>query len=110
MSQSDLARKIWGTTKDNRGYIVARNRDRVSAYERGKAQPTHENLTAIAKALGVTVEDLAPDLLAADMGAEAPTIGMTMVKNRHDRVHLQVNTITSLEKASQVIALLSKGE
>ncbi len=30
MSQSDLARAIGGTTKDARGYDVARNRDRIS--------------------------------------------------------------------------------
>lgn len=108
MSQSELARKIWGTTKDARGYVVAKNRDRISAYENGKSEPSRENLDALASALNTTVEELAPDIVASKIGAEQPSIAMTMIKDQADRVHLQVNTITSLSLASQVIALLSK--
>jgi len=35
MSMSDLARKIWGTTTDARGYPVAKNKDRISRWEKG---------------------------------------------------------------------------
>jgi len=58
ISASDLAREIWGTMKDGRGYEVARNRDRVGHYLSGKSFPTRDNLVKIAKALGVKVEVL----------------------------------------------------
>ena len=35
LSQSGLARGLWGTTKDERGYTVARNRQVVGKYLRG---------------------------------------------------------------------------
>ena len=52
MSRSMLARKVWGTVKDKRGYDVARNRDRIGHYLTGKSFPAPDNLKKIAKALG----------------------------------------------------------
>lgn len=63
MTQADLARAVWGTTVDKRGYVVARNRDRISQYLKGSSLPSRPVLKRIAKALGVE-----PDhLLAWDM-------------------------------------------
>jgi transcriptional regulator with XRE-family HTH domain len=108
MSQSDLARLIWGTMTDQRGYEVARNRDRISAYERGRASPEEENLKKIAEALGVTASELAPEL-SGQRGRNAPaTVTMRVLEGGN--VHLEVNTITTLAIASQVIAALSAGE
>lgn len=108
MSQSDLAREIWGTVTDARGYTVAKNKDRISRWENGSQVPEAQNLQAVADALGVSVEDLAPDLTAKRMDAdENPAVQMTMVQGQPGRVHLIVNTLTSLEIASKVIALLS---
>lgn len=64
ITASELARKVWGTTKDNRGYEVARNRDRIGHYLSGKSYPERENLNKIAKVLGVTFEELASTLPA----------------------------------------------
>jgi hypothetical protein len=58
LKQSDLARKIWGTTKDKRGYEVARNRDRISSYLAGVGLPEPENLQKLADALGCEPGDL----------------------------------------------------
>ena len=108
LSQSDLARKIWGDTTDSRGYTVARNRDRISYYEAKKAVPEAHTLKVIADVLGTTVEELAPDLIARDTDKQKdPEISMAMVKDRTDLVHLRVNTLCTLGLASKIIALLT---
>jgi transcriptional regulator with XRE-family HTH domain len=58
ISASDLARSVWGTTTDKRGYEVARNRDRIGHYLSGASYPGKENLAKIAKALSVKLEVL----------------------------------------------------
>lgn len=58
LSQSDLARAIWGDTKDARGYKVARNRDRITHYLKGRAYPEPGNLKKLAKALDLEIEAL----------------------------------------------------
>lgn len=58
---SDLAKSIWGTTKDSEGYIVAKNRDRISVWLSGKAFPSPDNLQQLAETLGVKPEDLSPE-------------------------------------------------
>jgi transcriptional regulator with XRE-family HTH domain len=57
-SNSALAREVWGTIKDSRGYDVAKNRDRVAAYLKGSAYPEPENLAKIADVLGIPIEEL----------------------------------------------------
>ena len=109
LSQSDLARLIWGTMTDGRGYEVARKRDRISAYERGRASPEEENLAKIAEALGVTASELAPEL-SGQRGRNAPATVTMRVLEGGAKVHLEVNTITSLAIASQVVAALSEGD
>lgn len=108
LSQSDLARDIWGEMADTRGYMVARNRDRISAWESGRAVPEEKHLQALADVLGIDRAVLAPDLVAEGMDRRPAAISMTMLDGGFSRVHLQINTLASLEVASQVVALLSK--
>ena len=108
LSQSDLARKIWGDTTDSRGYTVARSRDRISYYEAKKAVPEAHTLGVLADTLNTTVEELAPDLIAKETDKQRdPEISMAMVKDRADLVHLRVNTLCTLALASKIIALLT---
>src|SRR3954465_2245318 len=58
VNASDVARRVWGTAKDKRGYDVARNRDRIGHYLSGSSFPEPENLARLAEAVGVTVEEL----------------------------------------------------
>jgi transcriptional regulator with XRE-family HTH domain len=108
LSQSDLARKIWGTTKNNEGYIVARNRGRISAYEKGAQEPAVSTLKEIAEALGKTAAELAPGLIPKDDDSEA--LSMTMIEGQPGRVHLKVNVLTTLELAAKIIGMLSVSE
>jgi transcriptional regulator with XRE-family HTH domain len=58
LSNSALARRIWGTTKDARGYDVSRNRDRISAYLSGDSLPNRDTRPKLAAALGLTEVEL----------------------------------------------------
>jgi len=55
---SDLAREIWGSTTDKRGYSVGRNRDRIGHYLNGTSYPEPDNLEKLARALGIPVSEL----------------------------------------------------
>ena len=106
-SPSDFAREVWGSTTDKRGYSVAKGRDRISVYLKGKSYPDRKNLKLMADALGVKPEYLAPDLAGAPVERENPEIAMTAINGHHDKVLLRVNKLVPLELASQVISLLS---
>lgn len=58
LNASDLARQVWGEIKDQRGYMVARNRDRIGHYLSGVSFPEEANLRKLADVLGVSYEDL----------------------------------------------------
>ncbi len=111
MSQSDLARKVWGeievTDKYGRTANAARNRDRISVYLKGAGFPDPKNLAKIAKALGTTAEDLAPEVAGAAIEREAPELSMVAIAGQHDKVLLRVNKLLPLEIAVQVINLIS---
>jgi transcriptional regulator with XRE-family HTH domain len=109
LSQSDLARAVWGPTKDTRGYDVAKNRDRISNYLRGLAVPDPSNMAAIAEKLGVTVAELAPDQTASAIDRAKPTVSMSAVAG-HDKTYLQVNKLVSFTLAAKIITLLSEEE
>ena len=110
MSQSDLARTVWGTTTDSRGYKVAKNWDRISAYLAGRSLPDQRNLLRIAKALGVEPETLAPEKAGALEERDNPEIAMTVLAGHTDMVHLRVNKLVPLSLAAEVISLLSKSD
>ncbi len=114
-SQSDLARKVWGETVTAKGYVAAKNRDRISAYEAGRAVPERSNLDAIAAAFGVAVSVLAPDLVLAhpSWGGSVPGAGgvsqqmeMRVVPGTGD-AHIKVDAIVPFSVASKIVALLS---
>lgn len=58
MTASDLARAIWGSSPDPRGFMVAKNRDRIGTYLSGTGYPSKETLPKLAAALGLSVDDL----------------------------------------------------
>jgi transcriptional regulator with XRE-family HTH domain len=73
-NNSDLARRVWGTTTDSRGYPVARGRDRIGEYLSGDSYPKPENLWKLAGALGVSLTYLAFEFL--DFSTEPPTFAL----------------------------------
>lgn len=110
LSQSELARSIWGKTVDSRGYDVAANRDRISSYLKGRSVPEPANMAKLAKTLGVAVAELAPDAVASAVDRADPAVSMTMIAGHADKTHLRVNQLVHLDIAAKIIALLSEGE
>jgi transcriptional regulator with XRE-family HTH domain len=105
-SQSALAREVWGEIETKTGRKAARNRDRISTYEMGKSWPDPHNLTKIAAALGVAPEELAPDITAATVDRQNPEIALIAVAGHHDKVHLKVNKLVSMNIATLIMQLL----
>lgn len=110
MSQSDLAREMWGVYVDKRGYEVARNRDRISVYLRGAGYPEQANLEKMAEILGIDAKELAPDLTAAAVDRDNPELALTAVAGHHDSVYLRVNKLVSLELAAKIATMISEYE
>lgn len=108
LSASELAREIWGTTVDSRGYKVAKNRDRISVWESGKSVPEPHSLQKLSDVLGIPIEELAPGLTMDAIDRAPPQIHFHMVAGGTGMVHLQVNTLCSLETAVAVAGLLAK--
>lgn len=112
MSQSDLARQIWGTTKDKRGYEVARNRDRISTYLAGAGIPEPENLKKLAAALGVQVQDLidwdTTKPLTQRAASARVDVHLALAPGQPGMMHLQVNTILPSNVAMEIIMLIEK--
>jgi len=109
-TQSDLARAAFGTTTDARGYKVAKGRDRISVYLRGKAFPEPKTLARIAKALDCTPEELAPEAHASAIDREHPELAINVAAGHPDEVHLIVNKIVKSSVAAQVFALLADSD
>jgi len=107
MSQSDLARAIWGETVDTRGRTVARNRDRISQYEKGASYPEPQNLKLLAEALRISPEELAPDLMAASVDREHPRVRFTVVSGHDEYTHLEVNALLPVKLAIEIAALVA---
>lgn len=107
-SQSDLARRVFGATKDSRGYNVAKGRDRISVYLRGQAYPEPKTLNKIAKVLRVSVEDLAPDIHTATIDREKPEVMIHQASGHPDKVHLVVNKVVPASVAAKVMALVNE--
>lgn len=107
LSQSELARKIWGSTTDHRGYEVAKNRDRISVYLAGRTIPDPKNLKLLADALDVEIKELAPELVASAVERDHPEIAVAAVAGHPESAVLRINTIVPMDVAVRVMALLS---
>jgi transcriptional regulator with XRE-family HTH domain len=105
-SPSRLAREIWGETTNKEGRKVAKNRDRISVYEKAKSWPDPHNLAKLAKALDTTPEQLAPDITASTVDRQNPEIALIAVAGHTDAVHLKVNKLVSMNIATLIMQLL----
>ena len=105
-SKSELARQIWGEIPTKAGRKVAKNRDRISVYEKGKSWPDPHNLKKIANALGVSPEELAPDITVSTVERQNPEFAMTVASGHSDKCHLKVNKLVPWSIATMVSQLL----
>lgn len=106
-TKADLARRAFGETLDERGFKVAKSRDRVSFYVRGLQKPGPKNLGLIAKALGMSAAELAPDIDSDARDREPPEVMLNVVPGHSDKAHLVVNTLVPLSVGAKIIGMLS---
>lgn len=112
MSQSDLARQLWGSVTDTRGRDVARNRDRISHYVRGNQLPEARTMKKLADVFGVDVADLNPALARAEVrdGRGPPAeVSLSMVAGT-GRGLLTVNKMVPADVAVKILAMLTESD
>jgi len=52
-NNSDIARDVFGEMRDPRGYLVARNRDRIGTYFKGTSYPKRATMLKLCASLGI---------------------------------------------------------
>lgn len=109
-SQSQLAEKVWGRTKDHRGNDVAKGRDRISVYLAGKAFPDPHNLAKIAEALGLPISELAPDATAAAVERDRPEVALTQAPGHPELVYLVVNKLMPMTLAARIVSMIADAD
>jgi hypothetical protein len=108
-SQSDLARRIWNSTRTGSdGFAQVVGRDRISSYINRKSMPAPATLQKIADALDMSVAELAPNLTASAVEKETPSLELKMVEGHSDKVLLRVNQLVPLSVAAEIVALIEK--
>lgn len=110
LSQSDLARAIWGETETAAGTPAAKNRDRISKYLAGRTVPDPITIKLLAETLGCDPAELAPTVVIQDAEHAHPEIQMTLIPGHSDRVHVTINCVMSLSSFLQIAAILQSDE
>jgi hypothetical protein len=120
LSASEVARRVWGTTKDSRGYEVAKGRDRIGHYLGGLSYPEPGNLAKLAKAVGVSQEELTlerrpPPVVREPRGVRETIeqltpedIQIVFIGGDPSNVRLVMNQVTHWKIAQKIIALLKE--
>jgi transcriptional regulator with XRE-family HTH domain len=117
MSQSDLARAIWKETRpDSRGYQQPANKDRVSAWINGRVLPSPENLKRCAEALGMTSQDLLPEIEAGGGRAESlqrvflthPSSDFTLRVLADTNVLVELKCTTTMADAQSLMEIFAR--
>jgi transcriptional regulator with XRE-family HTH domain len=118
-TQAELARRAFGQTEDG----VVKDRDKVSLYLRGKGLPGEDKMRALAKALGMSLVELAPPIsqsprevsqgrAAARVDHKGQLDGLDGFKlepaSKPGYMTLLVNQRLRIEDAVKVISLLSE--
>lgn len=110
MSQSDLARAVWGSTIDPRGRDTAKNRDRISHYTRGSQLPEARTMKLLATALGVDPTELSPSRSLPSTPGSAREVSLTTIGGRSDVALVSVNKMLPMSYAVRVLALLAEAD
>jgi transcriptional regulator with XRE-family HTH domain len=109
LSNSDLARLMWGETTDLAGHRVARNRDMISLYLHGRRFPEPRQMERLAAVLGVGMVELATDASMAgraDADMDDPTQVCRMTMIGLDEVRVEFDRILPTMVAAKIIELL----
>lgn len=105
-SQSDLARAAFGTMKGSEGYTIPRRKDSVSGYLAGRVWPDPKSLEQMAKAFGISVEDLLPNTTMAAIDQGEPSLEIKQAAGHPDKVWVRVSQLVTLDQAVSIAQIL----
>lgn len=83
-------------------------RDSISVYVRGRSLPTPLNAEKLARAFGVSVRDILPNLVESAIDEDQPAFEMRASVNAPSVVWLRINRAVSLSTAVKVAELLQQ--
>ncbi|MEM8801116.1 MAG: helix-turn-helix transcriptional regulator [Pseudomonadota bacterium] len=109
LSQSDLARMLWGETVNSDGYTSAKNRDRISVWLNARAFPSDKNLRMLAEALETTPDDLVPDD-DTEYLTSGSVAKLHVLKDDPNTARLQLDRVLPLKAAIRIMDLLNSDE
>lgn len=98
MNQSDLAR------------AAKLGRDSISTYVRGISLPDPVNLQKLADALGVSREELLPNIVESAADREHPAMEIKMAHGDSGHVWVRINRQVKTETATKIFELISKDD
>jgi transcriptional regulator with XRE-family HTH domain len=110
LTQSQVAGRMWGYTVDNKGAKVAKGRDRLSVWCSGKSFPSAESLELLAKALGVSVGELAPQEEVRTAAAAPPEVSMVRSAAYPGKTLLQITKLVPHSIARKIDELLEEAD
>lgn len=99
MTASDVARGVWGTMTDERGYTVPRNRQAIGRYIRGESYPTYATKQLLCEALGVSYSQLFPK----ERPESRPGSGVTLEQLDRKMSHLTLDVVCPTLLAMDII-------
>ncbi len=114
LSKQEFGRRVYklmigkGWNRSELGRRAGLPRDRTSAYVRGAALPTPENLAKLAKALDVDPADLLPNYTESAIEADHPALEMRVSPGASTKAWLRVNQLVAIGTATKIIAILSE--
>jgi len=110
MTQSDLARAIWGETTTPDGKTVAKGRDRISVYLKGNVVPAPATLRKLAEALDVPVEELAPDIMGVAVDRDNPEFAVSTIAGHPDKSYVRLNKLMPFRYALEIGAIVERAD
>jgi len=105
LNASGLARELWGTTTNEKGYEVAKGRERIHYWLKGRQLPDSENLGRLAHALRTRPEALVP-IPSIEEQTDGEYVIQT-IPGYPDKLHLRVDKVMDKAQAARIIALLA---
>jgi transcriptional regulator with XRE-family HTH domain len=106
MTQSDVARAVWGNTTDPRGYQVAKNRDRIGAYLAGTGYPSKETLPKLCKAVGLSMDKLPPATRSTAPRAGARDFSFSILPD--ETVFIEMRKVVSMDIGLKILQLVTE--
>lgn len=115
--RQDFANRLYNLMHEN-GWTQAElgrragieSRDSISTYINARSLPSPLNLEKLAKALGVTPEELLPQRVEQAIAADHPSIEVRVSTTDPTKAWLQINRLVSVKTAVKVVQIVAEDE